>query len=181
MAARGIFYLCSLVVRPPVAAKVLFSRKMVLNWPLKSLKILFIKPLGDPKIQQIVTAAIDDKFVNSRESGENRERNKEERRKFSYALFLGFITSCLVSFPSVVNAAGGDDEEKENFARGLRFKGRFVSQQKACILNNLAKANSKRPMEKKTFENGEPEPKRVTRSQMVSSVSEIVINTFSLK
>ena len=60
MAARGIFYLCSLVVRPPVAAKVLFSRKMVLNWPLKSLKILFIKPLGDPKIQQTgLTIVID--------------------------------------------------------------------------------------------------------------------------
>ena len=69
-----------------------------------------------------------------------------------------------------MNAAGGNnEEEKENFVCGLCFKGRFVSQQEACILNNLAKAKSKGPIEKKTFENGEHEPKRVTRSQMVSS------------
>ena len=88
---------------------------MLLNWPLKSEKISFKKSLGDPKIQQIVTAAIDDKFVNSREGQERAERgarSEEETRTFSYTLFLWVIISCLVSIPSVVKAAGGDDEEE---------------------------------------------------------------------
>ena len=81
--------MCSLVViRPPVATKVLFSRKMVLNWPLKSLKILFIKPLGDPKIQHIVIAVIDDKFVNSHGSGKSRDRRKKKEEKFRMCFSL---------------------------------------------------------------------------------------------
>ena len=93
----------------------------------------FKKPLGDPKIQQIVTAAIGDKFVNSREGGESRDRSQEQTRKFMYR-FLGVIISCLVIIPSVVNAVSGDDEEeKENCDRGLRFKGCFVSQQQTPV------------------------------------------------
>ena len=54
---------------------------MLLNWPLKSKKkTSFKKPLGDPKIQQIVSAAID-KFVNGREGGERAEKLERGRNK----------------------------------------------------------------------------------------------------
>ena len=100
---------------------------MLLNWPLKSGKIPFKKLLGDPKIQEIVTAAIDDDFVNSLEGGESRELSEEKTRKFSYTLFLGVIVNWFVSIRAVVNANGGDDEErKKNFDNGFRFKGRFA-------------------------------------------------------
>ena len=68
---------------------VVFQEKKLLNWPLKSEKISFIKPLGVLKIKQIVSAAIDDKFVNSREGGESRERSEEETKK-------GFRTRCFL-------------------------------------------------------------------------------------
>ena len=88
-----------------------------------------------------------------------------ERASYS-PFFMGVIVSFMLSLFSVVNAAGGDDEEgKENL---LRYRGRFMSRQKTCFLNNLAKAKLKRPIEKNTLENEEPETKRVTRSKTVS-------------
>ena len=136
-----------------------------LNWLLRTGKIICKKKtLSDKKMQRGFTATID-KFVNSRQGGESRE-GSEENTRASYSPFYIEVTfSWLLSIPSVFNAASGDDEGKENL---VRYKGRFMSRQKICILNNLAKANLKCPIEKKTFENGEPETKRVTRSLMVS-------------
>ena len=75
----------------------------------------------------------------------------------------------MVSIPSVANATGGDDEEgKDNLDRGLRSKGRFVSLQKNLHFKQPCQGKLIVPNREKDILNDEPEPKRVTRSQMVS-------------
>ena len=170
-ARRGIFhfsYLHSLIVKRPIKANALLSERLLLNRPFKTENNAFKKILGDKKIQPVSIAASDKlKFVNRHKDGKSQEGNEEETRaSYSPFFFMGVIFSFMLSVFLVVSAAGGKDEErKENL---LRYRGRFMSQQKTCSLNNLAKAKLKRPIEKNTLENEEPETKRVTGSKTVS-------------
>ena len=169
MAARlGIFhfsYLRSLIARRPIKANALLSERLLLNWSFKIENNAFKQILGDKKIQPVSIVASDN-FVNRREDGKSRGGSEEGTRASYSPFFMGVIFSFMLSVFSVVSATGGDDEEgKENL---LRYRGRFMSRQKTCSLNNLAKAKLKRPIEKNTLENEEPETKRVTRSKTVS-------------